>query len=216
MMFRILSIFLLIFLCGCIETQNCTIIHKDGSCTEKVVIKAPNILKSDGIDSKLAQLEENGYKYTVESTDSVQSVTISKTYKSIKEMYSGKHFDPMTNELFSSKNNLNYSDFNLFFIRKIVFKETMPPSKLNMAELNFLKPVISNKRIIEMPCAISHSNADSLDSKTNTAVWDITSEKTEKGFTFEVECFYINYTAIIILFLVIVIIFMLLSKKKSK
>lgn len=206
----------IIFLSGCIETQTCTIINKDGSCLEKVIVKAPNILTSDGIDSKLAQFEKNGYTYKIENTSSVQSITISKTHKNMKEMYSGEHFDPVANMLTSSKNSLSYSDLNLFFIRKINLKETIPKSsRNNTIEFNPVKSVVSNKRIIELPYSLSYSNADSIDSKTNTATWDITQERLETGFTFEAECFYINYTAIIIVFLIFLVIFLLIPKKKK-
>jgi len=213
----ILSIIVCIFfLCGCIETETRITIEKDGSCTETAIIKAPNIIGNEDVKTRLSELEKNGYTYTIENSGTQQSIKVSKNYKNVKDIYSGSHFDPVTNELTqSSSDNIFYSDMNLFFLRKIVYKETILAKKTeSFGEFSPLKNIVSRKRIIDMPYAISNTNADKIEKRTNTAFWDVTSERLDKGFVLEASCLHINYTAIVIFILICIIIILMAGKKK--
>ncbi len=206
-----------IMLCGCIEMETKTSIKKDGKCFESISIKASLIPPGEEDSSMMTTIKENGYEVSMSTKGTETCFTASKTHDSVKAMYSGKHFDSVSGELVDGNKNVDYSDFNLFFFRKIVLKEHLLPDtqQSGMSEKNLLGKIarssMNMKRVIEMPFPISSSNADFINKKTNTATWSINESMISNGYIIEISSTYVNYPAVSVLIVLLIVVSTLAS-----
>jgi hypothetical protein len=202
---------------GCIEMTMKTKIFPDGRCTESIQLST-NAMFAEGIKTELEKknLAREGYKVETTTQGDIVHVNLTRDYKSVQDMTTQKRLDPTSgmkdegkSEERKPQDELKVED--LFFIKTMTFKETMPGAgkkekkdlqgkdkQMDEMQRKFAQSIFSFKRLIEMPGPIVSSNADSVDKATNTATWNVPFDKMDDGVTFEVKSQVVNYPAIII------------------